>query len=138
MIAYDLECAQGHGFEGWFDGAEGFEDQSRKGQITCPVCGSPNVTRVLSTFGIARRREEPAAPKTDGPNPLVAVARYIRDNFENVGAEFAKEALKMHYGVSEHRNIRGVSSAQEEETLKQEGVSFFKFPLPADKDPEDQ
>jgi hypothetical protein len=36
--------------------------------------------------------------------------------------------LKMHYGATESRNIRGVSTTQEEETLKEEGIQFFKFP----------
>ena len=27
MIVYDLQCAQGHAFEGWFEGLEDLEDQ---------------------------------------------------------------------------------------------------------------
>jgi hypothetical protein len=37
----------------------------------------------------------------------------------------------MHYGVSEPRNIRGVSTPTEEATLKAQGIHFFKFPVPA-------
>ena len=59
---------------------------------------------------------------------------YVDQNFDNVGADFAKEALKIHYGVSEPRNIRGVSTKQEEKTLKEEGIQFFKFPMPAPQD----
>jgi hypothetical protein len=55
---------------------------------------------------------------------------YVDKNFDNVGCDFAKEALKIHYGVSEPRNIRGISTEQEEKTLKKEGVQFFKFPKP--------
>jgi hypothetical protein len=67
------------------------------------------------------------------------IVDYVENNFDNVGADFAQEALKMHYGVSEPRNIRGVSTPQEEETLKAEGIEFFKFPVPQkspDTDPE--
>jgi len=35
----------------------------------------------------------------------------------------------MHYGVSEARNIRGVSTKEEEKTLIEEGVQFFKVPM---------
>ncbi|PQP33530.1 DUF1178 domain-containing protein, partial [Desulfobacteraceae bacterium SEEP-SAG9] len=59
---------------------------------------------------------------------------YVEKNFDDVGPEFAKEALKIHYGVSEPKNIKGVSTKQEEETLKQEGVKFFKIPLPTPPD----
>ena len=55
---------------------------------------------------------------------------FLDKNFEDVGHNFAKEALKMHYDVSEKRNIRGTSSPTEEETLKKEGIKFFKFPIP--------
>ena len=41
----------------------------------------------------------------------------------------SKEALKIHYGASEARNIRGSSTAQEEEMLKKEGVPFAKIPV---------
>jgi len=44
----------------------------------------------------------------------------------------------MHYGVSEPRNIRGVSTKEEEKLLTKEGIQFFKLPvaLPADPDSE--
>ena len=53
---------------------------------------------------------------------------YVDKNFDDVGCDFAKEALKIHYGVTEPRNIKGVSTDQEEKTLKEEGIQFFKFP----------
>jgi len=54
-----------------------------------------------------------------------------------VGTEFTKEALKMHYGVTDKRNIRGSATAGEEEVLKEEGIKFFKFPLTRKKDGHD-
>ena len=66
-----------------------------------------------------------------------AIAHYVDNNFDNVGADFAEEALKIHYGVNEPRNIRGVSTPQEEETLRKEGVEFLKFPLPEESPPKD-
>jgi hypothetical protein len=42
----------------------------------------------------------------------------------------------MHYGVAEPRNIRGVSTHEEEKLLKEEGVQFVKIPLPASPDSE--
>jgi hypothetical protein len=47
-----------------------------------------------------------------------------------VGCDFAKEALKMHYGAAEPRNITGVSTKEEEKTLNEEGIQFFKIPMP--------
>jgi len=145
MIVYDLKCEHGHAFEGWFDNLQAFEDQSGQGLIACPVCGSTEINRTPSTFGIARHREQGApehvghVPGNPAPDPAKLFQQFIESNFENVGTEFAKEALKMHYGVSENRSIRGVSTEQEEEMLRQEGIDFFKFPdlsrpLPDDED----
>ena len=66
-----------------------------------------------------------------------AISHYVDKTFDNVGADFASEALKIHYGVNEPRNIRGVSTPQEEETLRKEGVNFIKFPIPAEESPPD-
>jgi hypothetical protein len=51
-----------------------------------------------------------------------------------VGTAFAKEALKIHYGVAKKRNIRGSATVQEEETLKEEGIKFLKIPSIKSKD----
>lgn len=136
MIVYDLQCDQGHAFEGWFEGVEDLEGQLARGLVDCPVCGSAQVRRVPSGFGIAKRRGEPD-PEVSARLLGMALKRYLRENFEDVGAGFATEALKIHYGASEPRNIRGVSTPQEEEVLKSEGVGFFKIGEPADPpDPE--
>lgn len=132
MIVYDLQCQNGHQFEGWFEDAQAFKKQQKAELIACPVCGVTDVTRIPSTFAI---KGSPAKPKTDDPHPDIgtvtrAFAEFMENNFDNVGTDFAKEALKIHYGINEPRNIRGVSTAQEEETLRQEGVQFVKLPMP--------
>ena len=131
MIAYDLKCDQGHLFEGWFEDAAAFETQQTEGLVTCPVCDSAKVTRQLSTFAIKTR---PGAatqgPKVDFEAIGRRIVNYVQKNFDDVGSDFATEALKIHYGTSEARNIRGVSTDKEEEMLRDEGVPFFKFPGP--------
>jgi len=136
MIAYDLICNREHVFEGWFENAAAFEEQQERKLIACPACGSTKVRRTPSTFGIAKRRGE--LPAEEVVHPVERLKKFIQDNFEDVGTNFATEALKMHYQVTETRNIRGVSTEQEEELLKQEGISFFKLPLPGDTPPESE
>jgi hypothetical protein len=136
MIAYDLQCPAGHRFEGWFEDSKAFERQQRKALIACPVCGDTDVTRLPSTFAIKGVKHSAALPVKARPLSeqeimARAVMHFVENNFDNVGTDFAKEALKIHYGVVEPRNIRGVSTSQEEETLRQEGVEFIKVPLPS-------
>jgi hypothetical protein len=141
MIVYDLQCQNGHTFEGWFEDAKAFCKQQKNSLIACPVCNDTEVTRIPSTFAIkgspaarkltAYKNQAADGPQADHLKMARAVTEFFEKNFDNVGADFASEALKMHYGVKEPRNIRGVSTSQEEETLRKEGVEFVKMPLPA-------
>ncbi|MBW2438732.1 MAG: DUF1178 family protein [Desulfobacterales bacterium] len=132
MIAYDLQCIDGHAFEGWFEDSQAYQSQKKKGLIACPVCNSTRVSRLPSTFAI-RASQIPKKVSLEEEH-LKKVGKEIVDfvhkNFDNVGCDFAKEALKMHYGVEEPRNIRGVSTKEEEELLKKEGIEFLKIPMP--------
>jgi hypothetical protein len=132
MIAYDLQCVNGHLFEGWFEDPKAYEAQKKKALIACPVCNSTSIARVPSTFAI--KSSDPIKEFSDQHAKLGDISQkiveFVEKNFDDVGADFAKEALKMHYGVTEARNIRGVSSKEEEKTLKEEGVQFFKVPMP--------
>jgi len=136
MIAFDLQCKNNHTFEGWFEDSKAYEDQQKKGLIACPVCNNTNVFKILSTFAI---KSANPLPQIDGNEIALAkitkeISDYVEKNFDDVGSDFSKEALKIHYGVSEPRNIRGVSTKAEEKTLKEEGVQFFKLPVPESSD----
>jgi hypothetical protein len=138
MIVFDLQCANGHTFEGWFEDGQTYQRQRKKGQIACPVCDDTSVSKIPSSFAVKASQTTPDSYGHDAE--LLKIGKkmvdYVKKNFDDVGCDFAKEALKMHYGVSEHRNIRGVSTDQEEKTLKDEGIKFFKIPMPATPDTE--
>ena len=140
MIVFDLECKGGHAFEGWFSDSADFENQMQKGLVSCPVCNDTSVSRKLSPVAI---RTGSGSSQPVGIDParqfqhfLHKMADFVDKNFEDVGCNFATEALKMHYGAAEQRNIRGTSTDNEERMLKEEGISFLKVPVPVapDKD----
>jgi len=132
MIAYDLQCVNGHSFEGWFEDRKAYEEQKKKTLISCPVCNSTSIARIPSMFAIKSSTPLKELPGQQGDleNISKKIADFVEKNFDDVGSEFTKEALKMHYGVTEARNIRGISTKEEEKTLKEEGVQFFKIPMP--------
>jgi hypothetical protein len=141
MIAYDLKCQNGHAFEGWFEDSETFIAQKERGLIACPICNDTAIVKLPSRFSI--KTSSGFKPKTfdsgeDYPLEQLGrkVADFVEKNFDDVGCHFAQEALKIHYGVTEPRNIRGVSTQEEEKLLKQEGVHFIKIPIPAPPEPE--
>ena len=132
MIIYDLQCEEGHIFEGWFEDSRTFENQKKKKLISCPLCNNTSVVKIPSTFGIKSSGNGQSVPEKQAALEKMAnnLSEFIENNFDNVGTDFATEALKIHYGISEPRNIRGVSSSQEEKSLKEEGIQFFKVPVP--------
>jgi hypothetical protein len=141
MIAFDLQCEKGHAFEGWFEDSHAYDSQKKKGLITCPSCNSTAISKLPSTFAIkgSQALTNPMDKQIDLKRISNEISEYVNKSFDNVGCEFAKEALKMHYGVTESRNIRGVSTKEEEKILSKEGIQFFKVPVavPADPDSED-
>lgn len=133
MIVFELECGQGHRFEGWFEGSEAFDRQTVEGMVACPYCESVDIRKVMSP--VALRRSTPEQPP--GPAPVIdyhklarEMVHYMKENFEDVGGRFTSEALKMHYGVVEKKNIRGSATGEEEKTLRDEGVEFHKVMIP--------
>jgi hypothetical protein len=136
MIVFDLECSRGHLFEGWFDSHESFEDQKGKKLVCCPYCDDLSVRRVMSP--VALKKSLPQDQVDAGPIDYRRLAKevvdYVQKNFEDVGTDFATEALKMHYEVTEKRNIRGSASLEEEKMLKEEGIDFMKIPVLKEND----
>jgi hypothetical protein len=128
MIAFDLFCSNGHKFECWFKDGSSFEEQKSTGMITCPICDDHQIEKAFSPFAI-RRGGESVKEEMDPHRVLQLVHEYLDKHFEDVGAEFYKEALKIHYGETEKRNIKGTATTEEEVILKEEGVQFFKIPI---------
>jgi hypothetical protein len=158
MKVLDLHCSQQHSFEGWFASEDDFQSQLTRGLVICPLCADATITKKLSAPRLNLSTSQDAknpngksdldnsdneSPKKDLPNkdqPELAPAqlqaalwhmvRQVVANTEDVGASFPEEARKMHYGETEHRNIRGQASPKETEALLDEGISVLPLPMP--------
>ena len=131
MIAYDLICSNGHIFECWFRDSASYEEQKTSAIINCPVCNDGDVEKIFSPFAI-KKNEEKRKERGDPENPYRALRLmqdYLDKHFEDVGTEFTKEALKIHWGEAERRNIKGTTTPDQETLLKEEGVPFLKVPI---------
>lgn len=134
MIIFDLKCANGHKFDGWFKDRQAFDEQNSRKFVACPICNSCRVDIVPSSLTIVGK-DSRAAVKPEGKDnislkSLQALHQYINKNFEDVGNQFAEVALKMHFGEEEKRNIKGTTTPQEDDTLREEGIQFVKIPIP--------
>ena len=128
MIAFDLFCSNGHKFECWFKDSSSFEEQKSAGIITCPICNDDEIEKAFSPFAI-KKGVEREKQGIDSHQALELIHEYLDKHFEDVGADFYKEALKIHYGEIEKRNIKGTATTEEEVILEEEGVPFLKIPI---------
>ncbi len=139
LKVFNLHCDSGHAFEGWFGSAADFDSQHARGQLTCPLCGSHQVSKALSAPYVATGAVAPK-PATQQqaaamPTPaqmqalFVRMAREIAANTEDVGERFAEEARRIHYKEAEGRGIRGVTSKEEAAALEEEGINVLPLPF---------
>lgn len=143
MKVLNLQCGDGHGFEGWFGSEEDFQSQLGRGLVTCPLCGDAGVAKLPSAprLNLGAEPAAPAQTPSDKHQVMAApdaamqaawmkMVRHVLANTEDVGERFANEARKIHYGETEERAIRGQASAEETEALLEEGISVLPLPLP--------
>lgn len=57
-----------------------------------------------------------------------ALRNHVEENCDNVGADFAEEARRIHYGEAEQRGISGTATEEEASELNEEGVEFYRLP----------
>lgn len=149
MKVLDLHCAHGHGFEGWFGSEDDFQSQLARGLVECPVCGDTAIVKKLSAPRLNLGAPQPAEAAPPSPpagtrevakaaHPELQAAwlkmvRHVMANTEDVGEQFAEEARRIHYGETEARDIRGSASADEVESLLEEGILVLPVP-PAEED----
>lgn len=131
MILFELKCAQGHHFEGWFKDNASYDAQLAGGHLTCPVCGHSDVAKAIMA---------PRLNKATGSNleaegaaleirkALAAIRQEIESKCENVGEKFADEARKIHYGDAEARPIYGDATNAEAAELEEEGINIARVP----------
>ncbi len=154
MICYRLRCGSGHDFEGWFKTGADFDRQSSEGLVACPTCSSTAIARALMAPAVVgsgkhRRRSQPTGPEIEGevippsrplaadaggdiPAALRALLSRVREEVErtcdNVGGDFADQAIRMHRGELDRRGIYGETTEVEREILADEGVEVARIP----------
>ncbi|HSB58272.1 MAG TPA: DUF1178 family protein [Methyloceanibacter sp.] len=135
MIRYALTCDKGHDFEAWFGSSGDYDVQIEARAVTCPCCGSAEITKAPMAPAVRRGRvERPSvAPPSDERRQTYAFLKNLRaqlkENAEHVGPAFAEEARKMHYGEAEARSIYGEATREEASALKEEGIPAVPLPL---------
>ena len=143
MIRYALLCEHEHEFEGWFGASADYDEQSARGLVECPVCGSRQVRKQIMAPAVAGTR--------DGPSPEAAakmqamlmeaagkVREHVEKTFEHVGDRFAREARDIHEGAAPERGIYGEASPREVRELAEDGIKVAPLPGVPKPKPKDE
>lgn len=147
MIRYALACTDcDHAFEAWFGSSSAYDEQAKKGLITCPSCNGSEVEKQImapAVSGTKKSRQTMAqSPDKAGMEAMIEAARtYVDQNFDYVGDGFADEARAIHYGETEARPIWGETTPEESAALKEEGVEAAPLPpaiTPVKRKPQDK
>jgi hypothetical protein len=136
VIRYSLSCEKAHEFEGWFAKSGDFDHQVESGFLTCPVCGSSSISKLLMAPSVStgRKKEEMqtlamAAAQTQALTKLKEAVSAIKANAEDVGTKFPEEARKIHYGEADARGIIGQATPTEARALIEEGIEIAAIPV---------
>jgi len=146
MIVFDLVCrSAGHRFEGWFASSAAFDDQSARGLVACPNCGSAEVEKALMAPSLGRKGNQIAASAPAAKAPLVsglpapvqevlgklaALQAQALKQSTWVGDGFADQSRAMHYGEREVETIHGQATFSEARALSEEGIAIMPLPFP--------
>lgn len=134
---FDLQCNNGHNFEGWFKSQDDYLMQKEENILICPICNSKNIEKLLSFPHIGKDNNNDSYKNlTINNNQLIKNAQsYILNvikelvkSADNVGENFVKEARKIYCGEAEIRPIIGKASEEEVRELHEEGIETIDIP----------
>lgn len=127
MIRYQLECEQGHQFDGWFRSSDGFEAMRDAKQVSCTNCGSTQVTKSLMAPAVSS--PAPATKPSGESEALSKLREHVEKNSDYVGLRFVDEARAMHDGDKPSRAIHGEARPDEARKLIEDGIPVAPLPF---------
>ncbi|MFU7528607.1 DUF1178 family protein [Qipengyuania sp. ASV99] len=160
MIVFDLHCSDGHRFEGWFGSSSDYEAQLARGLVSCPECGTSEVSKSVMAPAVSAKGNRAVAVPTPSSRPqseaqtvlpagahpiantpmpaevqkaLKSLAKAQAKALKNstwVGKDFAARSRAMHYGEQDQAPIHGQASLAEAKALLDEGVEVAPLPFP--------
>ena len=128
MIKYRLICDREHEFDGWFADGAAFDAQKKDGLLVCAVCGSEKVSKAIMAPAVPKKANQQTDEARQIRHMMQKVNTHVEENFDYVGADFAEEARKIHYGEREARDIYGETSLDDAKELLEEGVPVAPLP----------
>ena len=135
MIVFNLNCSDcSSSFEGWFKNTKDYNNQIRKGLLTCPSCNSSQIKKGLMAPNVSKKSNS----KISKMNKSIAsnvkkLKKIIEKEFDYVGDKFTEEAKKIKYGEVKERPIYGEASIEQTKELIDEDIDVLPLPFSTKK-----
>ena len=135
MIKYKVICKDCElKFDSWFASSSEYERLKKKKLLNCHNCNSVKVEKTIMAPKIISDK-----PKTDEKvnlekyinvkKTIKDYQKFIKNNFNYVGDNFAYEARSIHYnGKKKSKGIYGRASKEDLKELKEEGIDAQMIP----------
>jgi len=127
VILFDLVCRDnGDQFEAWFRSGADYDEQSARGLVECPMCGSSRVAKAPMAPRVPAKSSERALVI----EKLAEIQAAALEGSEWVGDRFAEEARAIHLGETEARAVHGRATADQTRSLLEDGIPVAPLPFP--------
>ena len=157
MIKYKLNCKseyclEKNDFDAWFQSIEAYENQKLQRLINCPICGSDEVMKTLTTpnlkitknkisVDIDKKQKNSKNKKSkflanetseNISTLLRTLKKEIQKNSTYVGNEFVSQVRSMKEGKIKEKPIHGQGTNKEIQELRDEGIDVVNIPWISD------
>ncbi len=133
MIKYKLLCKNcSDSFESWFASSKEFERLKKSKLLQCLNCNSNKIDKSLmapSIINKQKKNNKDTKKFLEIKNKLKEYKKFIKNNFDYVGDNFAYEARSIHYNNKKtEKGIYGKASTKEAKELSNEGIEVETIP----------
>ena len=140
MIKYRLACKTCElKFDSWFASSKEYEKLKKKNYLNCIRCNSNKVAKTLMAPRLINKSKFKKLGNQDlkfkkVSNKIKEYQKFIKNNFDFVGKNFAYEARSIHYNRKKNnKGIYGTATKEEIKELKEEGIKADLIPWVEDK-----
>ena len=136
MIRYNLLCKKCNlTFDSWFASSKEYDKLKKKKLINCHKYGSLKVEknlmapRLINKTFLSNDERKSIHKYKKIKKTIIEYQKFIKNNFDYVGENFAYEARSIHYNNKKrNKGIYGKASKKDLKELKEEGINTQILP----------
>ena len=138
MIKYRLKCNSCFkSYDSWYSSSFEYEKLRKKEYLTCHFCNSKDIGKTImapNLLSLNFKDENGIKNNKEVKKKILEFQNFIKNNFENVGDDFAYKARTSHYNSRKKtKGIFGNATKEQIANLNEEGIEAHSFPWIDDK-----